>query len=75
VTTPPAETYRLSQDLDFSLLPESPYTEDGIRGVLEEILSTAHEHSGIEVPLELVDVRPRRNKQAQPREGPPRSLC
>lgn len=59
------ETYRFSEDLDFSLLPEAPYSVEAIGAALHEILPGLHERSGIEFPLDLVDVRPRRNKQGQ----------
>ncbi len=60
------ETYRFSEDLDFSLLPEAPYTQDDLRRVLEEIVQTAGELSGIEFPPDQIEVRPRQDKLGRP---------
>lgn len=57
------ETYHFSEDLDFSLLPEAPYTEEEIRGVLLELTRTVEARSGIEFPADLVEVRPRRDRR------------
>ncbi|MBZ5535354.1 MAG: nucleotidyl transferase AbiEii/AbiGii toxin family protein [Acidobacteriia bacterium] len=59
------ETYRFSEDLDFSLLPEAPYTDPALRGNLLALTRTAHELSGIEFPEDLVEVRSTKNKQNQ----------
>ncbi len=57
------ETYRFSEDLDFSLLQDAPYTENEIKQALQVLASTAAELSGIEFPTDWVDVRDQRNKQ------------
>ncbi|MBI4543714.1 MAG: nucleotidyl transferase AbiEii/AbiGii toxin family protein [Gemmatimonadetes bacterium] len=59
------ETYRFSEDLDFSLLPDAAYTEDEIRDLLIGITRATHELSGIEFPPDLVEIRARRDKQGQ----------
>lgn len=59
------ETYRFSEDLDFSLLPEAPYAEAEIREALVRLTQAARELSGIDFPDNLVEVRPRQNKQGQ----------
>jgi len=59
------ETYRFSEDLDFSLLPVAPYSDDTIRTTLLATVRSVHELSGIEFPENLVEVRPRRNQQNQ----------
>jgi predicted nucleotidyltransferase component of viral defense system len=56
------ETYRFSEDLDFSLLPEATYTEGALRKVLQAAGRRAHELSGVEFPEDLVVVRPRQDK-------------
>lgn len=57
------ETYRFSEDLDFSLLQEAPYTQEDIRQALLRLTQTAGELSGIGFPADLVQVRERRNLQ------------
>src|ERR1035437_3250298 len=59
------ETYRFSEDLDFSLVPTSAYTAEELRNLLLELAGVAGELSGIIFPEELVEVRERRNKQGQ----------
>ena len=60
------ETYRFSEDLDFSLTREAPYTETAIRETLQNLARTAVELSGVEFPTDRVDVRDQRNRQGQP---------
>jgi predicted nucleotidyltransferase component of viral defense system len=60
------ETYRFSEDLDFSFLPEAAYSDSEIRGNLLNLTRTANELSGIDFPEEFVEVKPRKNKQGQP---------
>ena len=57
------ETYRFSEDLDFSLLPGARYTPEELQVILREVASRASELSGIEFPPEAISVRDRRNKQ------------
>lgn len=60
------ETYRFSEDLDFSLLPHASYDAGEIRVALVDLARIAHELSGIDFPEEAIEVRPRRNRQGQP---------
>lgn len=59
------ETYRFSEDLDFSLQPDAPYTQDEIVAQLRELTAHVAELSGLEFPADLVDLKPRHNKQGQ----------
>ena len=56
------ETYRFSEDLDFTLLPESAYNADSLKKILDEVVEIAGELSGITFPQETVTVRARRNQ-------------
>lgn len=60
------ETYRFSEDLDFTLSPDAAYTEAGIREHLQAIVRQCTEISGIEFPVDQVRVLPRHNKAGQP---------
>jgi nucleotidyltransferase AbiEii toxin of type IV toxin-antitoxin system len=60
------ETYRFSEDLDFSLLPEAPYEAEEIRAQLLVLTANASELSGVVFPEEFVEVKTRKNKQGQP---------
>lgn len=60
------ETYRFSEDLDFSLLAGAPYSDDAIRAALLATIRLVQELSGIDFPVNLVEVRPRQNHQNQP---------
>ena len=60
------ETYRFSEDLDFSLLPEAPYTEVALRAALHLVTRTASDLSGIDFPADLIEVRARADAQGQP---------
>ena len=60
------ETYRFSEDLDFSLLADAPYTEEDLRGILEEATRRAGELSGIEFPSDRIEVRSRQDKLGRP---------
>jgi len=57
------ETYRFSEDLDFSLLPGARYSADELQGVLREVAARASVMSGIEFPPDMIVVRDRRNLQ------------
>jgi predicted nucleotidyltransferase component of viral defense system len=59
------ETYRFSEDLDFSLRPDAPYTADALLAQLRGLIALVAELSGLEFPSDLVEVRPRQNKQGQ----------
>ena len=56
------ETYRFSEDLDFSLTPQALYTADELQRTLLEVAQIAHELSGIEFPPDLISVRERTDK-------------
>ena len=56
------ETYRFSEDLDFTLAPESPYDAGVLRQVLVEVVAAAHDMSGIEFPEDLVEIREWKDK-------------
>ena len=60
------ETYRFSEDLDFSLLPDAPYTQEAIREALLAICREATDLSGVQFPEDRVMVRLRRNQRGQP---------
>ena len=59
------ETYRFSEDLDFSLLPEAPYGEEELKAGLVALARSTYELSGITFPEDLVVVRPRQSRQGQ----------
>ncbi|MFN0063221.1 MAG: nucleotidyl transferase AbiEii/AbiGii toxin family protein [Myxococcaceae bacterium] len=59
------ETYRFSEDLDFSLRPAAEYAPDALIDVLKAVAQDAHELSGIEFPLANIKIVERRNKQSQ----------
>lgn len=56
------ETYRFSEDLDFSLLPDAAYEAEALAQTLREIVEIAHELSGITFPADLVSVKTRVDK-------------
>ncbi len=56
------ETYRFSEDLDFTLLPEAAYDAPSLTQTLREIVAIAHELSGITFPEDAVSVVLRRDK-------------
>jgi predicted nucleotidyltransferase component of viral defense system len=60
------ETYRFSEDLDFTLLPDASYTAEAILVLLQHIVRLTAEMSGIELPVDQVRVLPRQNKAGQP---------
>jgi predicted nucleotidyltransferase component of viral defense system len=59
------ETYRFSETLDFSLLPEAAYSEEDLRQVLAEITDLTRELSGIEFSAGAVAVRVRPDRQGR----------
>jgi predicted nucleotidyltransferase component of viral defense system len=67
------ETYRFSEDLDFTLLDGSHVDEAFLRQIFVEITESIYNESGIELPEEArafeVYVNPRGNKSAQGRVG------
>lgn len=56
------ETYRFSEDLDFSLRTEAPYGDAAIKEMLVRLVSIAGEISGVRFPIDLIVVRPRQDK-------------
>jgi predicted nucleotidyltransferase component of viral defense system len=60
------ETYRFSEDLDFSLLPDAPYAQEDIHSVLQSTASRATDLSGLDVPADRVVVNLTKNRQGQP---------
>ena len=67
------ETYRFSEDLDFTLLEAAQVEEGFLRATLAEIAQWIYDESGIELPdaarsLEIY-VNPRGNRSAQGRVG------
>ncbi len=60
------ETYRFSEDLDFSLMPGAAYTTDELVRVLREVARTAEEMSGLGFPDNEITVHERKNRQGAP---------
>jgi predicted nucleotidyltransferase component of viral defense system len=60
------ETYRFSEDLDFSLTPSALYSADELLRQLKELARHVNEVSGIELPEGSIVVESKRNKQGQP---------
>ena len=60
------ETYRFSEDLDFSLSPSALYSADELLRQLKELARHVNEVSGIELPEGSIVVESKRNKQGQP---------
>lgn len=60
------ETYRFSEDLDFSLKPSALYSADELLRQLKELARHVNEVSGIELPESSIVVEAKRNKQGQP---------
>jgi len=60
------DTYRFSEDLDFTIPGDSPYDKDSIRNSLIEIANTVREWTGVDFPTDGVDVRESENKRGMP---------
>lgn len=60
-----SETYRFSEDLDFSLRADAAYTDSDLLDFLKELAASAAELSGIDFPGEKISIHKRRNLQAQ----------
>lgn len=58
------ETWRFSEDLDFSLTPDAAYTADELARLLREVTTDCQAASGLSFPVRGMQVRERRNKQA-----------
>jgi len=59
------ETYRFSEDLDFSLLPDAAYGQEALEADLRTLADHVADLSGLQFPPETIIVRTRRNKQGQ----------
>lgn len=59
------ETYRFSEDLDFTLLPEAPYDASQIERLLREITVSVSAIIGIGFPAESIAVRERKNRAGE----------
>lgn len=51
------ETYRFSEDLDFTVLPQGPFTPDDVLPILDDVVGRVHEASGLDFTIQ-----PRRMK-------------
>jgi predicted nucleotidyltransferase component of viral defense system len=60
------ETYRFSEDLDFTLLPAATYTREGILEVLRTVARDVASESGITIPPETIVVDEKRDRQGRP---------
>ncbi len=49
------ETYRFSEDLDFTLVDESHIDEDFLRPIFEEVAAWVADQSGLLVPADQID--------------------
>ena len=63
------ETYRFSEDLDFTLLDENHLDEDFLRPVLQDVVAWVTEQSGLTIPPDQLDfdiyANPRGRKSCQ----------
>jgi len=59
------ETYRFSEDLDFSLLAEAAYGQEAVEANLRTLADHVADLSGLQFPTDTITVRTRRNKQGQ----------
>lgn len=59
------ETYRFSEDLDFSLLPGAKYSAPELQVILQEVADQASELSGVTFASQTITIRERRNRQGQ----------
>lgn len=60
------ETYRFSEDLDYSLLPSAPYDEAAITRTLHELADATRALSGIRFNRDQFSVRQRKDKFGRP---------
>jgi predicted nucleotidyltransferase component of viral defense system len=67
------ETYRFSEDLDFSLLPGAAYTAEALRDLLAAVAAMASEMSGITFPAAATTIKRRVIPSCQPDEWRKRS--
>jgi predicted nucleotidyltransferase component of viral defense system len=55
------ETYRFSEDLDFTVRGAAHLEEESLRRTFGEVAATLYEQAGIEIPVEQLRFRPRTN--------------
>lgn len=60
------ETYRFSEDLDFTLLPVAEYSEAGVEAILREIVAQVTTLSGIQFAAPGLRVKARRDLAGRP---------
>jgi predicted nucleotidyltransferase component of viral defense system len=60
------ETYRFSEDLDFSLLPGAAYSADELLAALQTLAGAVYDLSGIECSSDAIILKERQNLQGQP---------
>lgn len=60
------ETYRFSEDLDFTLVPGAEYSPSGLETILREVTVQVTELSGIRFPTGGLGVKLRQNLDRQP---------
>lgn len=59
------ETYRFSEDLDFSLTADAAYDETSLMSLVADVAREAAELSGIDFPTERIEVKERRDKSGR----------
>jgi predicted nucleotidyltransferase component of viral defense system len=59
------ETYRFSEDLDFTLMEDAEYDVGGIESAVQAVAIWTDHESGIDIPLDSIQIRPRKNKAGQ----------
>ena len=60
------ETYRFSEDLDFTLLPGAEYSDAGIDAILREVVAQVTTLSGIRFPVSGLSVKQRKDLTGRP---------
>jgi predicted nucleotidyltransferase component of viral defense system len=58
------ETYRFSEDLDFTVLEDGPITPDDVLPLLGDLLGRVYEASGIDLAVQPPRLRPREGRRA-----------
>jgi len=59
------DTYRFSENLDFTVPPESPYDVETIRSALQEVSGWVYEQAGIEFPEDGLQISESVNKRGE----------
>lgn len=60
------ETYRFSEDLDFTVIPDGPSTPEEVQPILQELAAWLYDRAGITVHAERCRCIPRANKRKKP---------